>query len=305
MSSMHRLSLCSGALALVIAFSATTTATLAGTNDPASPGDPTQHSSQKWENPQWLDGGSSSGSSGSSGSSNSSLFDNKPLFDDHLFEDQNEPLFSKRTESQPNPQAAAATAEAAAVQKVQNKIDASFQDNEMRNQMKSCFEWMNTYLIRNGSRFPGVLQNDILWSAKIQLTELVPNNPYNWGNVQQSGEMGMPAYLNPDGTPQTGSPVWQNYWQEHLVSDQMNRINLVFNPGLNPQMVTDWYQNPPSDWQGTPGLITLIGNNQGFFIVWGAGRDGKPVSNPYNKGVYILGGNTYKVVTDQSAPNGF
>lgn len=285
---LSRLSLSSVALSCLLSLTAMTSLqpALAGTADAGAANDPTQH---KMEQPQWLDDGSSP---------------KKSMFDDHLFEDQSEPLFSTTT-AKPNPQAALEKSEEAAAAKMQAKMDQGFQDNEMRNQMKSEFNWMNNYLIRNGSRFPGVLQNDILWAAKIQMTELVPNNPYNWGAVEQSGEMGMPAYTNPDGTWQTGSPVWQNYWQEHLVSDQMNRINLVYDPSITPNRIDDWAQNPPSDWVGPPGQITCIGNNQGFFIVWGAGRDGKPVKNPYNKGVYILGGNTYKTVTDQSAPNGF
>jgi hypothetical protein len=150
-------------------------------------------------------------------------------------------------------------------------------DNEMRRQMRSVARYLELYGIRNGSRFPG-FQDEEMQAARVQLMELVPNNPY-------------------------GSSPWGEQWSEQQDSQEIDRIRLQMNLSLSTSVIDNWTTNPPSDWTAPPGTITAIGNNQGLYIVWGAGQDGKPIRNPSSGRTLIITGTTSGTVNDQSAPN--
>jgi hypothetical protein len=152
-------------------------------------------------------------------------------------------------------------------------------DDEMRRQMRNVSRYLQLYGIRNGGRFPG-FQNDEMQAARVQLTELVPNNPYSFN-----------------------SQVFAEPWSEDQAAQHVGRIRLQMDLSLTRGIVDNWSTNPPNDWYAAPGTITAIGNNQGLFIVWGAGQDGRPVKNPSSGRTMIMSGTTSGTVNDQSAPN--
>lgn len=186
-------------------------------------------------------------------------------------------------------------------------IDQRFADNEvdseMRRQMRAVAHWLYLYCLRNGSRFPGQgTSPDIMWAAQTQLTELVPNNPYNYGPTETIN-WGIPATFNANGSAASGSPVWNDQYQEGLHANQMNRVQLQFDYGLNSSTANYNADHPPQEWTAAPGTITAIGNNQGFFIVWGADRNGKPIRTSLNGRTFIISVSTSGTVNDTSAPN--
>lgn len=174
-------------------------------------------------------------------------------------------------------------------------------DDEMRRQMRDVARYLLRYGVRNGSRFPAN-QNDEMWALKAQLIELVPNNPYNAG-ATEAYSWGMPARYNNNGSPATGAAVWGDPYREQLQAMQSDRIRLSYDFGLNPQLADQYTTNPPGDWSAPAGTISAIGNNQGFFIVWGADRNGKPIKNPANGRTFVISATTSGTINDQSAPN--
>lgn len=169
--------------------------------------------------------------------------------------------------------------------------------SEMRRQMRAVARYLQLYGIRNGSRFPG-LQNDETNAARVQLTELVPNNPYGFATTFSAM-----AYGGLPVAEQTGSPLWGDQWTQELAAQQLDRIRLEMDFSLTPAIIDNYTVNPPQQWVAPPGTITAIGNNQGLFLVWGAGQDGLPIRNPINGRVLIITGSTSGTVSDQSAPN--
>lgn len=228
------------------------------------------------------------------------LFD-KPLFSDSLFsdDDMSASLDKDVSEKPAAPQPSQPTEASVARQITQSQVDMEF----MR-QIQQCSHWLQLYGVRNQGRFPG-LQNDEGYAAQVQLEELVPNNPYNYGYTQTM-QPGVAAWHNQNGSNQTGGPIWGDEWTEHLQAQTDNRVQLSMDFSLTPQIINDWAKDPPGQFfsqGGGPGTINCIGNGQGLFCVWGVGADGKPFRNPMNGLVYIAAGQTYATVNDQSAPN--
>jgi hypothetical protein len=74
-------------------------------------------------------------------------------------------------------------------------------------------------------------------------------------------------------------------------SDQaanMRRIKLRIDPSLTEEEVREDETNPPDDWNAPPGTISVIGNQQNLYCVWGAGRDGRPLRDPLSGKVQIV-----------------
>lgn len=205
--------------------------------------------------------------------------------------------------SQPSP------AEERMMQRMQN---IQF-DTQMRMQIQQVATWLTEYSMRNHADFPGVETGDA-WGVKrnalLQLTELVGTNPYGSPlnvparNAELSGlGPGLAAYYHADGTPVTGSPVWDDEWTNELAAENQGRVNLVMDYGLTPGEIDGWKQDPPDNWTAAPGTITALGNNQGLIAVWGAGSDGKPIKDTSGAGAFIVSQRVMTTVGDQNAPN--
>src|SRR5436305_78102 len=120
----------------------------------------------------------------------------KPLFP--------QPLFSDYTMDQQLDADMLAAAEAGA-NVAAKPITNSAIDDEMRREMRKVARYLQLYGIRNGARFPG-FQNDEMEAARVQLTQLVPNNPYSFN-----------------------SQVFAEPWSEDQGSQQLDRIRLQMN----------------------------------------------------------------------------
>lgn len=141
-------------------------------------------------------------------------------------------------------------------------------DEEMRRQMRETARFLLRYGIRNGGRFPGY-SNDEMYAVQTQLATLFPNNPFGYAKN-----------------------VWGQTWSEQPASQELDRIRLSMDLSLTPPVVDTWSSNPPDNWQAPAGTISAIGNSDGLFVVWGAGRNGKPIKNPSNGKAFIISGNT-------------
>lgn len=251
------------------------------------------------------------------------LFD-KPLTSPSVFDkpsDLGADTSSKSTSNSGDASFTKATTAAAAAQlsqmaKMQDKMNTSFMDNNLRQQMNTVSTWLQEYGRFNQGRFPAVTQGslDQQWAAQAQLTELVANNPYGSANYQAPesdfsgngylGESGsMPAYWNSDGTPKTGSPTQSDEWLAEVQAQQMGRVQLKYDPSLTPLAIDQWRTDPPYDWQGAPGTIGAIGNYQGLFCVWGIGKNGKPLKDLTGKNTFIVVGSNQLTQNDLAAPN--
>jgi hypothetical protein len=218
----------------------------------------------------------------------------KPLFSDPLFSTDD---VGAELNADVRPKAAPADPRTS----VDRKIQLSQIDQEMRQQIRRVAGYLQNYQIRN-FRFPG-FQNDEMYAAQVQLNELVPNNPYAYGPTEVAGFAGMPSQYNQNGSPQAGSPVWGDDFNDHLQAQANARILLSIDYNLTPVQIEEWAKHPPDYWQAAPGTITAVGNNQGLLYVWGAGADGKPIMNPMNGHAFVVSGSSNKTVNDQAAPN--
>jgi hypothetical protein len=247
--------------------------------------------------------GVSSSDSSSTNSWDKPLFP-EPLFPDPLFSDDSiKDRLSNDTDQMQKDMIASKQPAQQQPSMVDQKIGQSEIDSEMRRQMRAVARYLYQYSLRNQSRFPGPDNGEMdeMYAVQVQLTELVPNNPYNY-RPTETINWGIPAAYNPNGSPATGSPVWGDQYTEHLQAQNNNRIQLQFNPSLTPQLIDQWASDPPPDWTAAPGTITAIGNNQGLLMVWGAGADGKPIRDPMNGKTFIVAVSTSGTVNDQIAP---
>jgi hypothetical protein len=163
----------------------------------------------------------------------------------------------------------------------QSSMVSQMDDNRMYEQMNRVATWLNQYCVWN-HRFPE--QGDEMTWAKEQLNQLVPNPPYDTGALRlTSGFDADPNYSQPSTAPEyvmpnPGSP--QN----------LNRIQLIFDPSLAELTVQSWRTDPPSEWQAAPGTISCISNNQNLFVIWGASLNGLPMRDPStNRVIMIIG----------------
>jgi hypothetical protein len=68
----------------------------------------------------------------------------------------------------------------------------------------------------------------------------------------------------------------------------LNRIKLTIDNSLSEIEAQQWLTQPPDDWQAPPGTISLIGNQQNMYVLWGAGRDGRPLRDPLSHRVQLI-----------------
>jgi hypothetical protein len=252
------------------------------------------------------------------------LFDdmNKPLFNEPLFADEgntkqgNEPAAQSPANNTIDMKMENAVIDRKieeASRRAEQKLQESRANQILEGQIDKVCSWLQQYAMMTYHTFPGYV-SDEMHQAQIQLTELVPNNPYNPGTTPvvggESGSFifgssGFPYEYNANGTPRTGSPSMTGEWSVPAFQQvqDLDRIRLSINQSLTRNMIDYWTTDPPDDWVAPPGTITATGNNQGLFIVWGAGRDGKPIKSSLTGRTYIAVGSTYATMDDQNAPN--
>jgi len=162
-------------------------------------------------------------------------------------------------------------------------------------QMQKISEWLDNYVVMN-HRFPEQVvggqdaynltfgQGDELTFALQEMSLLIPNNPYGSGTVYaQPGTDVNPLLQNEDGNPVIQSPT--DGMQTH------NRIVVSYDGALNTADLNSLSEHPPDEWRGSPGTIGIVTDNLYHFIIWGAGRDGKPIRDPYSGNARLVIGN--------------
>ncbi len=156
------------------------------------------------------------------------------------------------------------------------------QDNRLYNQMTKVSDWCAQYCTWN-HRFPE--GGEQVAFAKQQLNDLVPNIPYDSGDLQLAQGLDNEAqYASP-----TGAPVEQP--QPVPVAASMDRIQIqAADLSLTNNDIQQYLTQPPQEWNAAPGTITAISNQTTTYIVWGAGRDGLPIRDPDTGKVRIIVG---------------
>lgn len=217
-------------------------------------------------------------------------------------------------DAKPTSSVSANNPQATAQQKMAEQLQFFQLDTQLRSQMNRVGSWLTEFGQRNQGRFPGVETGDswgLKRNATVQLTELVGNNPYSGAtNIPATdGELnglspGLAYFYNSTGSPVTGSPIASDEWTSELTAEKAGRINLQMDYGLTAGQIDSYRNNPPSNWEAAPGTITATGNGQGFFFIWGAGHDGKPITEgPNSKRPYVIAQRVQSTVDDQNAPN--
>ena len=185
-----------------------------------------------------------------------------------------------------------------AARKAQAKIEKDMRDQQADFQLYLQMQKVSNYLSQWATwnhRMPSYVEQ--MNQVTNQLCELVPNNPYKAGQIQESsGRSTDPdyRYLN--------QPLNQFYHGE--ASDGFDpssfvpnnsyeayghkKVHLQFNPSLTAETVREWESDPPLSWRRSPGDITAITNDSDLIVVWGAGADGKPIHVPGSKKIRIF-----------------
>lgn len=154
------------------------------------------------------------------------------------------------------------------------------EDIRLYNQMSRVSDWLAQYCTWN-HRFPEGLEQ--VTFAKQQLNQVVPNIPYQSGQLQLAQGLDAESdYANPVEAP-VDSP------QPVPVAASMDRINIVANDlSLTDNDIQQFQTQPPQEWFAPPGTITALSNQTTTYIVWGAGRDGLPIRDPDTGRVRII-----------------
>ncbi|HEY9788693.1 MAG TPA: hypothetical protein V6D17_25115 [Candidatus Obscuribacterales bacterium] len=179
-------------------------------------------------------------------------------------------------------------------------------DNELYTQMQRVASWLDQYCVWN-QRFPmpeaGDANDELPW-AQTQLNQLVPNNPYISGKLQTfAGLDADPQYVDAENSPTSYLDSPKESASGSLGSDSaanLKRIQLVYNPSLNQNILDEYLTDPPMDWTAAPGTITAVSNNTNLIVVWGAGADGKPIRELGSNRTRLIVGH-YKLEYGQSS----
>lgn len=219
------------------------------------------------------------------------LFQDGGLFGDKQKETEKKPAYQTPEECQTNQ---VKTMQVMARREAQKEMLLTC-DNELFRQMQSVSDWMNNYVVMN-HRFPEQYiggedpynmtfgQGDQMTIAMQQMNILIPNNPYvNGGIYMQPGEDVNPGLENSDDSPVTVMPSDSKFNQ--------NRIKVIYDRSLNPAGVAELAQHPPYEWTASPGTVCFVTDSLYYFIVWGAGADGKPIRDPVSGNARLVLGN--------------
>ncbi len=167
-------------------------------------------------------------------------------------------------------------------------------DAMMAKQIREVASWMQNYCSSNVF-FPRV-GDEQNW-VRSQLTELVPFNPYDPNSLNQA-ESGVPIAAPLTGSGPGGEILSYDEQANEMIAQQDDRIRIQVDYSMTLEQAKQYQINPPDDWQAPAGTITIVSTNQGmnqnsptdFFLVWGAGANGRPVRDPFTKRVVFVQG---------------
>jgi hypothetical protein len=167
-------------------------------------------------------------------------------------------------------------------------------DAMLAKQIREVASWMQNYCSSNVA-FPnhGDEQN---W-VQSQLTELIPFNPYDPNSLNRA-ESGQPIAAPLVGSGPGGEILSYDDQTNEQIAQQDDRIHIQVEYGMTMEQAKAWQTDPPEEWEAAPGTITILSTNQGinqnspydFFLVWGAGANGKPVRDPFTRRVVLVQG---------------
>jgi len=138
----------------------------------------------------------------------------------------------------------------------------SRRSGELLAQMKRIASYMEQYSVQNNSFY----DQEMIKAAIVQLNQLVPNNPYSHNYMTA-----------PDDELTDQNEPMDNGGQNLTLQ---NRVSLIVDESLSDLQAEEYRSNPPDEWNGPPGAITVITNNRNMFIVFGDGLDGHPIKDP-------------------------
>ena len=151
------------------------------------------------------------------------------------------------------------------------QIERASEDARMFDQMTRVSQWVDSYCVLN-RRFPE--EGEEMKASVQQINLLIPNSPYNPQSIKLMSGLDYDPLNAASDYPDNGATP--------------NRVRLVLDLSLTELEVENWRTDPPVDWQEAPGTITAISNQTNIFVVWGAGADGLPLRDQYNKQVLLL-----------------
>ena len=211
------------------------------------------------------------------------------LFDSPMFDSDKSDLFNQIKRGSLFDNGAKERSETAA-QKTQQAADRAAResrikefkregDDRLYSQMKTVGNWIDNWIMYN-HRFPE--QGDEQANATNQLNMLVPNNPYQVGNLSVVAGADVNETLAETNEYAAPQPVAGETWSGNA------RVRLELDWSLSVGEIEEFSKEPPLTWQAPPGTITVACNNQYLFVVWGAGADGKSVRDPLTNRVRMV-----------------
>lgn len=211
------------------------------------------------------------------------------LFDSPMFDGDKSDLFNQikrgslfdngaKERSQSNADASAKKAQQAASESRLKEFRREG-DSRLYSQMKTVGNWVDNWIMYN-HRFPE--QGDEQASATNQLNMLVPNNPYQAGNLSAVAGPDVNETLAETNEYAAPQPVAGETWTGN------DRVRLQLDWSLSVGEIEEFSKEPPLTWQAAPGTITVSSNNQYLFVIWGAGADGKPIRDPLTNRVRMV-----------------
>ena len=161
---------------------------------------------------------------------------------------------------------------------VQQVMQAS-EDARMYDQMNRISQWIN-YTTTVNHRFPEY--GDEMKDAKEQLNQLIPNPPYKPRSMRLAPGLDADTlFAQPEHASVPGV-------EDPYTGTSLDRINISIDLSLTELEIQGWRTDPPDEWQAAPGTISIISNQQSVWVIWGAGADGLPLRDQYNKRVLMI-----------------
>jgi len=153
-------------------------------------------------------------------------------------------------------------------------------DMRLYEQMVKVSNWIAQYCVWN-HRFPE--EGDQMEDAKRQLNQLVPNIPYQTGELQLAeGLDADPEYATPVDSP-------EETFQPTPVAATMDRIQIQSSDlSLTDADIQEYLKHPPEEWNAPPGTITAISNQQNVYVLWAANYKGLPLRDPDSGRVRLI-----------------